>query len=148
MPCRPWCSRPRSAGGAQRHGRRSGAGGGLRGHISRLFADVARVLDGFTSSCIQPPPVDASIQDLDRCVPDRFLWQAAQTRPPHHGLGVDQAQRLPGGHVRFPCCRTSFTRPGLAFHPPTFGPPFPFHARPQRPFSGLGLFRPLGAPAC
>lgn len=80
--------------------------------------------------------------------PNRFLWQAAQAGPPHHGLGVDQAQRLPGGHVRFPCCRTSITRPSVAFHSPDHVWPSISHARPQRPCFGLGLFRPLGEPAC
>ena len=40
---------------------------GLRGSVSRLFAEVARVLDGCAFSCIQSPAVDASIQDLVRC---------------------------------------------------------------------------------
>ena len=75
--------------------------------------------------------------------PHRFLWQAAQAGPQHHGLGVDQAQRLPGGHVRCPCCRTSFTRPGLAFHAP--GHVWPSISGPRPPATSVFRFGSISA---
>ena len=115
-------SHPRSDGGAQRHGCRSG--GGLRGHISRLFADVARVLDGFASSCIQCPTVDASIQDIVRC--SLTDSSGKRRRLDRHITGLASINRnvsqavmcvplLP--HINhLSKLGTSFTRPRVALH--------------------------------
>ena len=121
----------------------------LRGHISRLFADVVRVLDGFESSCIQSPTVDASIQDLVRCSLTGSSGKRRRLDPHITGLApIKRNVSQAGMCVSLAAAPQSPDQAWHFIHLNTFGHPFPVHARPQRPCFGLGLFRPLGEPAC
>ena len=97
---------------------------GLRGLVSRLFAEVARVLDGCAFSCIQSPAVDASIQDLVRCSLTGSSGKRRRLDPHITGLAsikhnVSQAGLCAShaGALHSPDEAWHFTRPTtLAFH--------------------------------
>ena len=106
-------------------------------------------LDGFASSCIQSPTVDASIQDIVRCSLAGSYGKRRRLDPHITGLAsIKRNVSQAGMCVSLAAAPHSPDQSWHFAHPTAFGPPFPVHARPQRPCFGLGLFRPLGEPAC